>query len=189
MKRKRFDFDYFLKDHLGNVRMVLTEQKDTVSYVTLSFEDENMSAQNTIWENKTGGSVNIGPNRNNRPGNFGTAGTNGSYAHLIRKSTGAIGVVKLLKVMAGDRIHTQVDYYYVVGNANNTGASGITSLITNLATSILASGQVSLALKGGAPAIVSSLSSNTAFVNLLNTPNNSSGANNAPKAYLKCLIF
>src|SRR5690606_23375817 len=48
---KKFDFDYFIKDHLGNVRMVLTEQKDTVPYVTLSFESADAALQNAIWEN------------------------------------------------------------------------------------------------------------------------------------------
>lgn len=184
----KFDWDYFLKDHLGNVRMVLTEERDTIPYETLTFEDANLSLQNAIWENASGGSVNVG-SRNTRPGNFGTSGTNGSYARLIRKSTGPIGAAKLLKVMAGDRIHTQVDYYYISSNANNTGANGLNSLLANLATSLFASGQVSSVLKDGASALTSSLGSNTDFVNWLNTPNNVSGVNNAPKAYLNILFF
>ncbi len=86
-------------------------------------------------------------------------------------------------------IHAQVEYYYTVANANNSGASGITSLIANLAAAMGASGQVSGALKDGASTLTSALSSNTPFVNLLNTANSSSGGNNAPKAYLNILFF
>lgn len=120
---RKFEFDYFLKDHLGSVRMVLTEKKDTTPYTPLTFEGTSGSPeqiqQDNIWENKTGASINIVSSRIARPGAFGTSGTNGSYAMLVRKSTGAIGAAKLLKVMAGDRIHTQVDYFYTAANANN----------------------------------------------------------------------
>lgn len=183
-----FNFDYFIKDHLGNVRMVLTEEKDTIPYPTLTFEDTDMAAQNAIWENASGDSINIG-SRNSRPANFGTAGTNGSYAKIVRKSTGSIGAAKLLKVMAGDRIHTSVDYFTFVANANNTGADGIGSLVTNFATSLLASTQVSAAVKAGASSLTSALSSNTFLTGILNTPNNTNSGNNAPKAYLNILFF
>ncbi len=184
----KFEWDYFVNDHLGNTRMVLTEQKDTISYVTLTFENENFDLQQAIWENAAGGNIAL-INRNSRPTNFGTAGSNGSYAKLIAKSTGPIGAAKLLKVMAGDRIHTQIDYFYWTTNTDNSGANGIGSLLTSFATSLVASAQVSPIVKSGASTLASALSSNTDLVNLLNTPNQTSGSNNAPKAYLNILFF
>jgi hypothetical protein len=190
---RRFEFDYFLKDHLGNVRMVLTEKKDTTPYTPLTFEGTSGSPeqiqQDNIWENKTGASINIVSSRIARPGAFGTSGTNGSYAMLVRKSTGAIGAAKLLKVMAGDRIHTQVEYFYTAANTNTTGADGLNTLLGNLATAMVASGQVSGLLKDGASTLTSGLSGNPSFVSWLNMPNNTSGSNNAPKAYLNILFF
>ncbi len=189
----KWNFDYFLKDHLGNVRMVLTEEKDTVPYVALSFEGASGSTeqqnQDAIWENPMGGSINIVGSRVWRPGAFGTTGTNGSYVVLARKSTGAIGAAKLLKVMAGDRIHTQVEYFYTAANTNNSGASGINSLVSNIATAIGASGQVSAVLKDGASQLISGISGSSTLANLLNTPNATSGTNNAPKAYLNVIFF
>ncbi len=173
--------------------MVLTEEKDTVPYVTLSFEGTSGSTeqqnQDAIWENRTGSSINIVGSRVSRPGAFGTTGTNGSYVVLARKSTGAIGAAKLLKVMAGDRIHTQVDYFYTAANTNNSGASGINSLVSNIATAIAASGQVSAVLKDGAALLTPAMSGSSGLVSLLNTPNATSGVNNAPKAYLNVVFF
>ncbi|MBL7734381.1 MAG: hypothetical protein JNL51_02895, partial [Chitinophagaceae bacterium] len=190
---KAFYFDYFLKDHLGNTRMVLTKETNTQLYDQLNLEGNPGSPevlrQNAQWEDKTGASINVTATRVARPGSFGNAGSNGSYVILARKSTGAIGAAKLLKVMAGDRLHTKVESFYTVANANNSGASGINSLVANLASAIGASSQVGAALKDGTSSIASGLSGVTALVNLLNTANNTSGGNNAPKAYLNVLFF
>ena len=189
----RLIYDYFIRDHLGNTRMVLTEQNEPICYPTLSFEgavgSTEIQNQDNTWENKTGQSINVNSVRTTRPGSFGTSGTNGSYVQLVRKSTGAIGSAKLLKVMAGDRIHTSVDYYYTVANANNTGASGITSLVTNFMSAIGGSAAVSGVLKDGATMITSALNNNSVLSGLLNTTNNISGTNQAPKAYLNIIFF
>lgn len=185
----KVEFDYFLKDHLGNVRMVLTEKKDSTKYEPLTFEDTNIAKQDEVWENKTGGSIDVSSSRIARPGAFGTSGDNGNYTMLVRKSLGAIGAGKLLKVMAGDRIHARVEYFYTVANANNTGADGISSLLANLATMIAGSAQTTAAMKDASSSIVSALNGNTSLASLLNTSNNTSGSNNAPKAYLNILFF
>src|SRR5690606_2058011 len=134
----KFEDDYFIKDHLGNVRMVLTEEEKIDGYPELSFEgtagQPEVQLQDGYWEDKTGASSNVAAGRTARPGGFGTSGTNGSYVSSIKKSQGAIGAAKLLKVMAGDRIHTAMDYYYTAANTSNSGADGITSLLTNLAS-------------------------------------------------------
>jgi len=123
------------------------------------------------------------------PGAFGTSGTNGSYVSSIKKSQGAIGAAKLLKVMAGDRIHTSIDYYYTAANTSNSGADGITSLLTNLASAIMGSPATGGILKDAATDLTNALSGNAGLISLLNTPNETSGANQAPKAYLNILFF
>jgi len=53
-----FEYDYFLKDHFGNVRMVLTEEVAPDTYPSLSFEGASNSTelnnQNAIWEKADG---------------------------------------------------------------------------------------------------------------------------------------
>lgn len=183
-------FDYFLKDHLGNVRVVLTEDVDSETYPTLTFEglndlDDVVKAQNKYWENKSGQYINVIASRTVHNSET----TYNNNAMLTRKSLGAIGATKLLKVMSGDKIQSSVQFYYTTANANNTGSDGINSLITNIATLVGNSLSPSGVLKSGAASLGTDLSSQTALVNALNTPNSTSGSNQAPKAYLHILLF
>ncbi|WP_343307379.1 DUF6443 domain-containing protein [Chitinophaga niabensis] len=188
-----FQYDYFVKDHLGNTRAVLSEAISNDLYPQLTLEGTagttEVLQQNNYWENKDGLSINITGSRIARPAAFGTAAGNGSYVILARKSTGTIGATKLLKVMAGDRIHTSVEYYYTVANANNTPANGIASLVSSLLSSLPVLSNVPGIIKAGATMVTNSLQSNTSLVSLLNTAASSSGANQAPKAYLNILFF
>jgi RHS repeat-associated protein len=112
-------YDYMLKDHLGNVRMVLSEQKDTSFYPALSFEGASGSAeannQNAVWESPTRQPINVTSVRISSPGVLQNASLTPppqNHSLLVRSSTGKVGAGKLIKVMAGDRIHTSVQYYY-----------------------------------------------------------------------------
>ena len=44
-------YDYFIKDHLGNVRMVLTEQKDTAFYPPATMETGQAALEGTYYSN------------------------------------------------------------------------------------------------------------------------------------------
>ncbi|AXY77624.1 RHS repeat-associated core domain-containing protein [Paraflavitalea soli] len=188
-----YKYDYFVTDHLNNVRMVLSEELTTDPYPTLTLEgavgSPAITAQNTYWENKTGASINVAAVRSSRPGAFGDTSTNGQQVMLVRKSTGAIGAAKLLKVMKGDRCHIYLEYFYTAANTNNTGASGITSLLTSFASALSASPGVTDLLKPGAATLSTALGGNAALSGLLNSAPNTSGSNQAPKAYLNVLFF
>ncbi len=187
----RFEYDYFITDHLNNVRMVLTEEASIASYATLSFEGASGSTevqeQDRDWENKTGQSIGVTQVRVVKE--FGSGSPTGNNAMLVRKSTGAIGAAKLLKVMSGDRIHTSVEYFYTTLNTNNGGANGLASLLVNFAGALTGSPAVNGSLKEAASSISGSLVGNQVLGSLLNTPNNTNGGNNAPKAYLNILLF
>ena len=183
-----FNYDYFLKDHLGNVRMVLTDQQQLDTYQQLTFEDQNATQQNAQWEDKNGQSINISTSRTSRPGAFGDATTNGNYAMSLIKS---IGAAKLLKVMAGDRIHTKVDYYYNVASADNSNATPINSFISGISP-LLGTGSITSAIiQEQSSTVTSQLQGNSDLVNFLNpmpATNPNDNTQSAPKAYL-CVLF
>jgi RHS repeat-associated protein len=172
-----FVYDYFIKDHLGNVRMVLTDQKDTAFYPAVTYEAGAIANESIYYD-----SVSI--ERVSRPGSFYDNSTNGSWVQLLRKSTHSIGAGKLLKVMARDRVHVKVDYYMpndATDNSNADGLGAILAVIGNLANS------ASPALHGAGTTITSNLQTSVPFTNFL-APQIGSGGT-MPKAYLNILFF
>jgi hypothetical protein len=112
---------------------------------------------------------------------------------LTRRSTGSIGATQLLKVMAGDKIHTKVDYYYSSSDATatNNGTTALSSIVSSIVNSLATSSAPTNLIHGGENVINSQLGGNSdlssAVIAAANTnPNNPS--QQAPKAYL-CVLF
>jgi RHS repeat-associated protein len=178
-KNKLF-YDYFLKDHLGNVRMVLTEERDTSIYPQVAFEDATTANEQIYYEKAN-------DQRTARPGAFYTSGTNGEKVQLLRKSTQSIGVGKFLKVMAKDRLHVKVDYFAVDETTDNSNANGQDALITVL-TSLLNNSPITAGMHGGGSTITGNLNNADVFTNFI-APQNGSGGTSLPKAYLNIVFF
>ncbi|MBO9205408.1 MULTISPECIES: DUF6443 domain-containing protein [Niastella] len=169
-------YDYFLKDHLGNVRMVLTTQKDTSVYPPVAFEDASTANEQLYYENAA-------DQRVARPGSFYSSGTNGNKVQLLRRNTQSIGAGKLLKVMAKDRLHIKADYYIqndVTDNTNANGLSSILSVLSNLVNN-------TPVFHGVGSTVTSNLNSSVPFTSFLSSQNGSGGT--MPKAYLNILFF
>ena len=174
-----YAYDYFLKDHLGNVRMTLTEEKRIDPYVMVTFEDASTTNEQVYYEQ-----ANI--ERIARPGAFTLNSNSSDKVQLLRKSTASIGTGKLLKVMYGDRIHAKVDYYTPSGSVDNGSANGLSALLAQLGT-LLNGASAPAALKGNGSAITSALNSQGAFTGFM-APQAGSGGS-VPKAYLNILFF
>jgi len=133
-----FTYDYFLKDHLGNVRMVLTEQKDTSFYPPASMETAQAATEEALYANlpqtRTGISSIAGyPTDNYTNPNAYVAKTNGSG--------NKIGPSIILKVMAGDQFNIRVSSWYKKnGVSPNSPNSIATDLVTSLINSLTGTG-------------------------------------------------
>lgn len=172
-------YDYFIKDHLGNIRMVLSAEVDTSKYDPATLESPNVANEDAYYEN-----VYVG--RTVRPGSFYNQTTNGDTVQLLKKNTQSIGTGKLLKVMAKDRIHVKADYYIPNETTDNGSANGLNSLLTQL-TSLLNNSTITTVLHGDGSTITANLNNTTPFTNFL-APQSGSGGS-MPKAYLNIVFF
>lgn len=103
-----FFYDYFLKDHLGNVRVVLTEQKDTTRYMA-TMETDLREKENALFANieecaTLTSSISDYPSDPTTDPNDYTARTNGTDIQ--------VGPAIALKVMAGDKFDIAVNSYF-----------------------------------------------------------------------------
>lgn len=137
-----FAYDYMLKDHLGNVRMVLTEEQKQDIYPAATLEPALLANEKpfyTIDETKIalqGEVTGLGnyPNNNspavanNNPSCSGTLCTtdNSQKLYKLKGDINKTGLGITLKVMAGDVINVLGKSYYF---QNNTGGSSANSAV------------------------------------------------------------
>lgn len=195
-----FTFDYMLKDHLGNVRMVLTDELQHNIYPVASVEDASVSCENSFYAintskvvNKPGydpyGELNY-PNNNviaSGPCSNGL-GTSQKMYRLFATSAGAdTGLSMTLKVMSGDVINIWGKSFYNDLNANNPNYQ---TTATQLIAGFLGGG-FGGATAGGHGATTANLVTNSATVGGLNTFINDGGRANGdkPRAYINWILF
>ncbi|NLR79971.1 DUF6443 domain-containing protein [Chitinophaga eiseniae] len=104
----QYPFDYFVKDHLENVRLVLTDQSDFTTY-TATMEVPAAPKETALFSN-------IDNTRTDKPVGYPadeSAGKNASVAKLTATGTGKkIGPSIVLRVMAGDTVQLSAKAFY-----------------------------------------------------------------------------
>jgi YD repeat-containing protein len=104
-----FVYDFMLKDHLGNVRMMLTEEQKTDAYPAASMETTNATVEEAVY-------ANLPATREDLPAGY----PYDSYIqpnNKVAKTSGAgnkIGPSITLKVMAGDKFNLRVSSWYPI---------------------------------------------------------------------------
>jgi RHS repeat-associated protein len=106
-----YAYDYFVQDHLGNVRMVLTEQTDFSMYAA-TMEKPVAAKETALFSN-------VDNTRADKPVGYPadeSAGTNAAVAKLTATASGKkIGPSIVLKVMAGDTVQLSAKAFYKSG--------------------------------------------------------------------------
>lgn len=191
-----FAYDYMLKDQLGNVRMVLTEEQQVDRYPTATLEANAVVQEQTFFDINTNNVV-INPpgvpaytndNGTNNPSTFGTPTATSQKMYKLNAATSRTGLSMVLKVMAGDKLDILAKSFYQYNSGTVTNSPlNATDLINNF---LGTGGSANTASVHGATATI--LSSNTLGtfnpLGFFSTNNPVNTANNV-KAGLCYIVF
>jgi hypothetical protein len=146
-----FKYDYFLKDHLGNTRIVLTDEKETDMYPAATMEVADSAIEGLYYSK-------LADTRVLLPAGYPTDTTTkpNNYVTKVGGATGPkIGPGITLKVMAGDQFNIRVSSWYKLnGTSPGTPANPVTDLVSALIAGV--SG-----LPGGAHPSAATLAANS----------------------------
>jgi RHS repeat-associated protein len=166
----RFFYDYFLKDHLGNVRMVLTEQAEKRCYISATVEDATWASESALYD--------IVDSRRELKSN--TEGTSGypSFGNKFYRTNGAVtsektGLGIVLKVMKGDQVTIMAESYYNLPGGN--AGAPLTMAASDLFNALVGSSgfPVAKGLTGGdVYTILNNPANANTFINSHNAPTN-----------------
>jgi RHS repeat-associated protein len=102
-----FQWDYFIKDHLGNVRMVLTDEEKQDAYPAATMETASATLEEAIYSK-------LAETRTDKPGDYPYDPYLDPHSKVakVNGSGNKIGPGIVLKVMAGDKFNLYVSSYW-----------------------------------------------------------------------------
>jgi RHS repeat-associated protein len=176
-----FYYDYFLKDHLGNVRMVLTEQQQSDAYPACTMEQLDSTINNKYYSN-------VAATRNSLPSGYPVDNSYSNPNNYVAKVNGSgnkIGPAIILKVMSGDQFSLRVSSWYKKnGVTPGTPNNPLTDLINALNGNI---GSVS-GSHGTSTDLSTSNALNPGAISFYAT-HNSADSITKPKAFINWVLF
>jgi RHS repeat-associated protein len=201
----KLSYDYFIKDHLGNIRMVLTDEQQQDIYPAATLEGTYTDPNTAIGYEQGFYSINpanvvdatgIPAYQNNNgianpypPGNSGNTNVNSNSAKVYKlqatTSGGVNGLGITLKVMSGDKIDIMGKSYYAAGNA---GGLNYTIPVLDILTGLLGAPGSPAAAKGFSAATLNGQTGITTPINSF-LGNAGRGTGTVPKAYVNWILL
>ncbi|HEY8897222.1 MAG TPA: DUF6443 domain-containing protein, partial [Niastella sp.] len=179
-----FAYDYFVKDHLGNVRIVLTNENKPDIYQA-GMEDANRNFEVALFGTKVNATAVDKPVKQNDENFFDNDNGNKKVSKVNGATAeGRVGPGVILKVMAGDKITAKTfAWYRPTGMDNNTDQS-LEAIVLNLLGQLTPG--ISNLAKGSAASQITNNILQPGMENFLTTQTPASGA---PKAFLNYVLF
>jgi hypothetical protein len=178
-----FHYDYMLKDHLGNVRMLLTTQKDTSFYPAATLETANLTSERQYYAGVDTGRVNKST-VSGYPSD--THSSPNDFTQKLNGNGPKIGTNMVLKVMAGDKFNIFVKSWYKKNGATpGTPVSPLNSLLNVLEPAVAGV----TATHGGAT-LTQLQTNSTLDPGVTSFLNSQSGyTTSKPKAFINSILF
>jgi RHS repeat-associated protein len=178
-----YAFDFFEKDHLGNVRMVLGNRNDT-AYYAATMETAASATENALFSNINPTAISTIPGYPTDN----TTNPNAFVAKLNAVNGQKIGPSLVLRVMAGDTIQINATAVYRSTAANTSSANA-----PNMVAAILNAFNSSTVIDGihdaGGIGSVLNVALDTSIYNALKQKDPNQNLSNKPKAYLNYALF
>ena len=176
--------DYFIKDHLGNIRMVLTEQTKEDMYPVATMEVANASVEESFYANLPNTRYDASSVTHYPPN---SPSGNAKVARVgAAQGREKIGPAIILKVMSGDKFNVSANSWYKTNNGQTPNTpSGLTTTLLNAlinGVSTLPGGKITAQELNTAGAFSSGVA------NFLNGQSGS-GNTNRPWAFLNWVLF
>lgn len=166
-----WEYQYFLKDHLGNVRVAFTAKAQTPDVYTATLEDNTQTSEQANFHNYSRSNFDLYDHTD--------AGTTYTYSQLLNGGLNSqIGLSRSFPVMAGDTIKAEVYAKY-------EGTTGGTSNLTGFAAALLSAFGLSTPGIGETGTAASAINSYGTVI----AGSGSSGEAGRPKGWLTMLVF
>jgi RHS repeat-associated protein len=128
-----WEYDFYEKDHLGNTRVLLTQERDTVQYLA-TMEATTRATEDALFyglDSTTYARKDV----MGYPADLSVTNPNDSVAR-VNGNGPKVGPALILKVMAGDKVDIGVQYYY--NSMDNTNGPNLltTDLLKSLASGL-----------------------------------------------------
>jgi RHS repeat-associated protein len=176
-------YDYMLKDHLGSVRMVLTEEIKPDQYIAATMEAAQATNEELIY-------ANLPQTTTLKPAGYPVDNTTtpNDYVAKLNGSGNNIGPSIVLKVMAGDKFNVRVSSWYKTNGISPVPPT--IPLITNLLSG-LANGTGNITSNGfhGAATPTEITNSGVLVPGTTQFLNSQTYNSSIPKAYLNWILL
>ncbi len=177
-----FAYDYLLKDHLGNVRVVITEEQKVDPYPAATMEAAQTATEESFY---TG----LNTTRIDKPVGYpvdNTTTPNDKVAK-VNGSGNKIGPSITLKVMAGDKFNVKVSSWYKTNGAPINNPT--TPILTDLINGFLGGVGGAISSSHGTTTTTQIQNSGVLTPNINNFLSTQVNDPSRPKAYLNWILF
>lgn len=179
-----WSYDYMVKDHLGNIRVLLTDEQQVDAYPVASLETSELANEKIYYSIPDDAATRV--NKSTVPNYPNDTYTNpNDFIHKLSGSGTKIGSSIVLKVMAGDKFNVRTNYWW--NSTGNPTPGAPTGIITNLINAL----NNGVGTAPGSKATSTELTSGNVFGggNAQQFLNGQAYNSAKPKAYLNWILF